>query len=221
MTHEWMTGWEDDVMIRDPSHINLADALKLYNHWLAMQKKKKSPLLKFVQALDTDKRESLGAKKVKKSRKPPVWMNVSTDDDMDSDEESDKKQGKGRRTGKGKDRSKEKGKSKGKARERKRKRSEVSDEEGTDEDTDDNIGPSKGKSTRKYIVEEKMGNVEDMDQDSSSDGSDDEEDSAGDEVPIKTKSGQDAGRIEHKDNKDRAVTKGVHGDTTKMLSYDV
>ena len=48
-----MDGWENTVEIRDPSKINIQDATKLYDHWRTRQKQKRSPVFKFVKALDS------------------------------------------------------------------------------------------------------------------------------------------------------------------------
>jgi hypothetical protein len=92
-----MTGWEKTVEIRNPSHINLGDGTKLYQHWLSCQKWKKLPVLKFVRAVKSNLRKRFGDTMVKKKRKIQ-WLDVSDDDKTSEDEDGDEGQqaGKGR-----------------------------------------------------------------------------------------------------------------------------
>jgi hypothetical protein len=100
MTKNWMTGWKETIEIRDPSHINLGDGTKLYQHWLSCQKQKKLPVLKFVRAVKANLRERFGDTKVKKKKKVQ-WLDVSNSGN-DSDRATSKKR-KRKSNSKGKD----------------------------------------------------------------------------------------------------------------------
>ena len=89
MKNEWMEGWENSVKIRDPSHINLADGTKLYNHWRKRQREKKPAVLKFVKAVESDKRRKLDEKPQKKRKRSRKEDGDSTEDDDSEDEETE------------------------------------------------------------------------------------------------------------------------------------
>jgi hypothetical protein len=89
MKKAWMDGWENTVEIRDPSKINIQDATKLYDHWRTRQKQKRSPVFKFVKALDSDKRRKLDMKGQRKRKRTTEDEYDSSDLDGSKDEKDD------------------------------------------------------------------------------------------------------------------------------------
>lgn len=128
---DWTEGWDENAVIKDPSHLKGNEARLLYKEWLRQQEKGKIPL-KFLKAKKEDQRTRKDKQGKRKQANNPVWMDPESDWDVDKDEvpAGEKAKGKEKETGAGKKRDKEMGRERHKQKRNKKEGREEEDKEG-------------------------------------------------------------------------------------------